>query len=44
MLVKIHPAKWAALILREAAHAYPVVVYAGENLEVLKLVKTYGAF
>ena len=41
MLVKIYPAKWAALILREAPHAYPVVVNAGKNLEILKLVKTY---
>ena len=41
MLVKIYPAKWAALILRETAHAYPVVIYAGKNLEVLKQIKAY---
>ena len=41
MLVKIYPAKWAALILRETAHAYPVVIDAGKDLEVLKLIKTY---
>ena len=41
MLIKIYPAEWAALILREAAHAYPVVINASKDLEVLKLVETY---